>query len=163
MNKKIIIRISYLIIIITIFCGMKNYVSEKIIGNEITREQNDIQVLLNLQELFKESLKQNDVEQLIRKMLGNKESCKLLIGRCKDDVLDNIQKKYKVIYENIDINSFSGEKFLSLNCNKNGILYVYINKDLEVIAVVFDEDEKILKSAYTEQKMIGNTTIQDIY
>ena len=107
MNTKIknITRVGYLIIVIAVFGVMQSYTSNKIVSNEIIREEHDYQMLSDVQKMFNEALKENDVKEYVYKWIGNKENCRWTIGKCKDNFMNNIENFYDVFYKNMNIKS----------------------------------------------------------
>lgn len=153
MNTKIITRVGYLIIVIVIFGVLQSYTSNKIVSNEIIREQHDYQMLSDVQNIFNEALKENDVKEYVYKWIGNKENCRWTIGECKDDFMTNIENFYDVFYKNMNINDLQKINFLSISCRKKGVVYVFINKNLEVKVTVQDE-KKIIEEQYINKNMV---------
>ena len=153
MNTKIITRVGYLIIVIVIFGVLQSYTSNKIVSNEIIREEHDYQMLSDVQNIFNEALKENDVKEYVYKWIGNKENCRWTIGECKDDFMTNIENFYDVFYKNMNINDLQKINFLSISCRKKGVVYVFINKNLEVKVTVQDE-KKIIEEQYINTNMV---------
>lgn len=153
MNTKIITRVGYLIIVIVIFGVLQSYTSNKIVSNEIIREEHDYQMLSDVQNIFNEALKENDVKEYVYKWIGNKENCRWTIGECKDDFMTNIENFYDVFYKNMNINNLQKINFLSISCRKKGVVYVFINKNLEVKVTVQDE-KKIIEEQYINKNMV---------
>ncbi len=153
MNTKIITRVGYLIIVIVVFGVLQSYTSNKIISNEIIREEHDYQMLSDVQNIFNEALKENDVKEYVYKWIGNKENCRWTIGECKDDFMTNIENFYDVFYKNMNINDLKKINFLSISCRKKGVVYVFINKNLEVKVTVQDEN-KIIEEQYINKNMV---------
>lgn len=153
MNTKIITRVGYLIIVIVVFGVLQSYTSNKIVSNEIIREEHDYQMLSDVQNIFNEALKENDVKEYVYKWIGNKENCRWTIGECKDDFMTNIENYYDVFYKNMNINDLKKINFLSISCRKKGVVYVFINKNLEVKVTVQDEN-KIIEEQYINKNMV---------
>lgn len=153
MNTKIITRVGYLIIVIVVFGVLQSYTSNKIVSNEIIREEHDYQMLSDVQNIFNEALKENDVKEYVYKWIGNKENCRWTIGECKDDFMTNIENFYDVFYKNMNINDLQKINFLSISCRKKGVVYVFINKNLEVKVTVQDE-KKIIEEQYINKNMV---------
>ena len=153
MNTKIITRVGYLIIVIVVFGVLQSYTSNKIVSNEIIREEHDYQMLSDVQNIFNEALKENDVKEYVYKWIGNKENCRWTIGECKDDFMTNIENFYDVFYKNMNINDLKKINFLSISCRKKGVVYVFINKNLEVKVTVQDEN-KIIEEQYINKNMV---------
>lgn len=153
MNTKIITRVGYLIIVIVVFGVLQSYTSNKIVGNEIIREEHDYQMLSDVQNIFNEALKENDVKEYVYNWIGNKENCRWTIGECKDDFMTNIENFYDVFYKNMNINDLQKINFLSISCRKKGVVYVFINKNLEVKVTVQDEN-KIIEEQYINKNMV---------
>ncbi len=152
MNTKIknITRVGYLIIVIAVFGVMQNYTSNKIVSNEIVREEHDVEILSNIQELFNNALKKTEVEDYVKKMIGNKEYHRWTLGWTKDKLSDNLQRYYELFYKNISIEDLQKIAFLSLDCKKDYTLCIYIDKNLEVTVSILNKDEEIVKGSYSD-------------
>ena len=57
------------------------------------------------------------------------------------------------VYKNMNINDLQKVNFLSLSCRKKGVVYVFINKNLEVKVTVQNEEE-IIEGQYKNKNMV---------
>ena len=141
-----------IICVITIVFWCAKNVSETIIDkNEYEREQQDVQLLNEIKNVFSDALVDESVREYILKLIGSRDNCRFRVSNCIRIIFDDLEEKYKILYENINKTDISKKIFLSQTFRKekaNGRVYVYIDKNFDVDVIAYDNNGQIINLKY---------------
>ena len=87
----------------------------------------------------------------ILKLIGSRDNCRFRVSNCIRIIFDDLEEKYKILYENINKTDISKKIFLSQTFRKekaNGRVYVYIDKNFDVDVIAYDNNGQIINLKY---------------
>ncbi len=141
----------FLNLIIVRFCAFK------INDNEIKREKADVETLNDIQNIFSDILKDDELWQYLDDdVIKYKGQTFIYIGNGKDGVqFDTIKKWYPNIYKKLPIDRLKKEEFTSQSCiNSSHSLYLIVYYDRKVTVMLSDDGKSAIGCRYIDDYFI---------
>lgn len=149
--RKQIINIAFILIFVIGFYGTKVYSNNNIMLIESERENDDINTLITIKNIFNDALEQSDFIEYINKNKKNNEYFSINLGNANNVLLySNLEKWYPEAKNAVDDRLSEIKEFKSMTANsklwQNNVMIWFYDDDIKVGIV--DKNGEIVNCKY---------------